>query len=83
VDLGKNGSRYGVVVDDILCHGRGSAMGNERLTEGMESSNGASKRSETIISGPLTKEEYPSMKYKKKSREHEAYKGSTETRTLR
>jgi hypothetical protein len=75
VDPGKNGSKEGVVADEILHHNRGSAMGNERLEGGMEGSSRANKRKETIRSGPLTEEEYPSMEYKRNNRAHKANKG--------
>ena len=40
MDPRKKGSREGVVADEILCHSRGSVMGNERLEGGMEGSSG-------------------------------------------
>jgi hypothetical protein len=43
VDIRKKGSREGVATYEILFHNRGSAMGNERLVEGMEGSNGTKK----------------------------------------
>jgi hypothetical protein len=80
VDPSQNGSREGVVVDEILRHNRIIPMGNEILERRMEFSSRTTKGQETnkgqatgkgetpSISRLITNKEYPNKKYKRSNR---------------
>jgi hypothetical protein len=81
VDPSQKGYREGVIIDEILHHGRRIPMGNERLVRIMEGSSRTTKGQAfnkgqtTNKSRFITKEGYLNSKYKSINSAHETNRG--------